>query len=350
MILSIEFSDSIDSMSSTEFYSGVLMPGIVNAHTHLELSYMRGGIAQGCGFAQFASQVGQLRSTLGGDSVTVQRAMVQGDIEMYNCGVVAACDVANSSDALRVKKSSSIHYHTFVEVVGLSLDQDSSLPPLQGENSSLTPHSTYSVQDSVLRRIVDDSGDAPLSIHFMESPCERAFYRGEGDIYELFCRKMGRSVDFLEHGSPARRLTAMIPPHRKVLLVHNTCVEQEDIDTIMSHFTTPPTWVLSPRSNHYITGLTPPVELLRHNGLSIAIGTDSLASNYSLNPLEELTMMEDIPLAERLSWITKGGAEAMALDHLGEIEVGRRCGLNILSGIDYQHWQLTPQSRVTRIL
>ncbi len=337
-------------MSSTEFYSGVLMPGIVNAHTHLELSYMRGGIAQGCGFATFASQVGRLRSTLGGDSAAVQRAMVQGDIDMLNSGVVAVCDVANSADAAHVKQRSSIHYHTFVEVVGLSLNQESPLPPLQGEDSSLTPHSTYSLQDSVLRRIIDESSDTPLSIHFMESPCERAFYRGEGDIYEIFCRKMGRTVDFLEHGSPARRLTALIPPHRKVILVHNTSITQEDIDIIMSHFTTPPSWVLSPRSNQYITGLTPPVELLRRNGLSIAIGTDSLASNSSLNPLDEVALFEEVPLAERLSWITKGGAEAMGLDHLGQIEVGRRCGLNILSGIDYQQWQLTPQSRVTRIL
>ncbi|MFR9649856.1 MAG: amidohydrolase family protein [Rikenellaceae bacterium] len=350
VILSIEFNPLVDSRSCTEFYSGVLIPGFVNAHTHLELSYMKGHITPNEGFARFASSIHRLRASLGGDKELIHSSIRRADIEMYNAGVAAVCDIANSADALPTKESSPIEYHTFVEIFGLSLTQESPLPALQGVASSYTPHSLYSLQDHTLRKIVDQSGDFPLSIHFMESEAEREFYHGKGDIYNLFVTKMGQHPDFLHHGSPAQRLVNIIPANRKVILIHNTFVTEQDIDLITSHFTTPPTWVLSPRSNRYITGAMPPIDLLRSKALDIALGTDSLASNSSLNPLHEISLLEDVPLQESLTWATQGGANAMGLAHLGQIEVGMRPSLNILSGIDYNSWRLTPHSRVERIV
>lgn len=317
-----------------------MLPGFVNAHTHMELSYMQGQISAGGGFPHFARRVAELREEYSQNQRAREQAILRGDLAMQRSGVVAACDIANSAEALTVKQASRVCYHTFIELFGLGLTAGVELPPLQGERSSYTPHSTYSLQESAMRRVVDASGDSPLSIHFMESPDEISLFNRQGEMYELYANKMGRTLDFIEHGSPARRVTKLIAPHRKVILVHNTCLRQEDIDIIMEHFTTPPSWVICPRSNRHITTLTPPVELLRRNGLQVAIGTDSLASTPSLSPLEELTLLEDVPLVERLTWLTKGGADAMELSHLGEIEVGKRCGLNILSGIDYKNWQL----------
>ena len=115
-------------------------------------------------------------------------------------------------------------------------------------------------------------------------------------------------------------------------------------------FSTPVAWALCPRSNLYISGLRPPVELLRRNGLHICVGTDSLASNERLSPLEELKSLPEVPLDERLRWATAAGAAALGIDdRLGSVEPGKRPGLLLLSGIDYERMQLTDRSTLSRI-
>lgn len=106
-----------------------------------------------------------------------------------------------------------------------------------------------------------------------------------------------------------------------------------------------------PGSNRYISGLRPPVELLRANGLNICVGTDSLASNGALSLVDELRLLGDgVPLAERLLWATAGGAAALGFgDELGEIVPGRRPGVVVLEGIDFSAMRLLPESRTTRL-
>jgi hypothetical protein len=215
--------------------------------------------------------------------------------------------------------------------------------------TSLTPHSTYSVPDALFRRICS-GGDAPLSIHFMESPAEEALYRGEGELAAWYAER-GWRCDFLHYGSPVERLVGSVPPTRSVLLVHNCCVTQRTIDRVTAHFTAPVWWCLCPGSNRYISGLRPPVELLRANGLNICVGTDSLASNGALSLVDELRLLGDgVPLAERLLWVTAGGAAALGFgDELGEIAPGRRPGVVVLEGIDFSAMRLLPESRTTRL-
>ena len=199
------------------------------------------------------------------------------------------------------------------------------------------------------RRICSGS-DAPLSIHFMESPAEEALYRGEGELAAWYAER-GCRCDFLHYGSPVERLVGSVPPTRSVLLVHNCCVTQRTIDRVTAHFTAPVWWCLCPGSNRYISGLRPPVELLRANGLNICVGTDSLASNGALSLVDELRLLGDgVPLAERLLWATAGGAAALGFgDELGEIAPGRRPGVVVLEGIDFSAMRLLPESRTTRL-
>ena len=109
----------------------------------------------------------------------------------------------------------------------------------------------------------------------------------------------GTAIDFAEYGSPAMRITASVPPGRDILLVHNCCVTQEDVERIEAHFTGRVTWVLCPCSNRYISRLSPPVGLLRGKGVRIAVGTDSLASNTALDMVAELRALGDVPLEAR---------------------------------------------------
>lgn len=296
-----------------EFYSGILLPGMVNAHCHLELSCLRGAIPAGGGFAAFARGMGAQRGRF--DEEQRRRAIEAADARMWREGVAAVGDVANGESTFAVKARSAIRYRTFAELFGL---QSVSTAPVDGllrhAATSLTPHSTYSVPDALFRRICSGG-------------------------------------DFLHYGSPVERLVGSVPPTRSVLLVHNCCVTQRTIDRVTAHFTAPVWWCLCPGSNRYISGLRPPVELLRANGLNICVGTDSLASNGALSLVDELRLLGDgVPLAERLLWATAGGAAALGFgDELGEIAPGRRPGVALLEGIDFSAMRLLPESRTTRL-
>ena len=193
--------------------------------------------------------------------------------------------------------------------------------------------------------------DRPLSIHFLETDDEAKLYAGGGSLHEWY-RAVGFECDFLHYGSPARRVVESVPKDRSVMFVHNCAVTADDLDAITGHFSAPLYWALCPRSNNYISGLEPKsVELLRARKLNICIGTDSLASNWSLSMVEELKMFHGVPLAELLQWATINGAKALGIDDkFGSIEVGKRSGIVNLTGVNLDDFTLTSASRAVRIL
>ncbi len=347
-ILSIEHYDQVDRLPHTEFYSGIMVPGFVNSHCHLELSYLCGAIEPYGGFATFARRIGEVR----GEATMYQRlrSLEAADLTLRREGVVAVGDIVNGDSSMDCKSRSTIKYRNFGELFGLSTTSADHMEWLLNHPcSALTPHSIYSLNDQLFKQITTQNMDAPLSIHFMESPSESELYSHTGPMWDWY-QRVGFECDFLHYGSPARRIVESVPRDRSVMLVHNCCVTQSDIDIIMGHFTAPVYWVLCPRSNYYISRISPPVELLRSNGLNICLGTDSLASNYSLSMISEiLALGAAVSLGESLDWATRQGAKALGFDELGELKVGKRPGLNILSGVDYQTMQLTPNSVITPI-
>lgn len=340
--------ERLDSMEGVEFYAGILVPSLVNAHCHLELSYLEGQIERRGGFAAFAAGVARTRNLFTAeDRLAAARQAAE---SMWREGVGAVGDIANDPSAFVVKEQSPIRFRTFAEVFGLRTASIEALEPmLNHPETSLTPHSTYSLQDEIFKRICN-KGDAPLSIHFMESPGEGELYAGCGALHEWY-KTQGWECDFLHYGSPAERIVASVPADRRVILVHNCCVTQRDIDVIMSHFTAPVYWAVCLGSNDYISGLMPDLDLLRRNNLNICIGTDSLASNGSLSMMDELKRLKSYPLDEILRWATANGADALGFgDTLGRIEVGCRCGLAVIDALDYDSRTLTEQSTCRRIL
>ena len=346
-ILDVRTCDAPDREPFTEFHAGLLTPGFVNAHCHLELSALRGRIPEGCGFAGFARAMGEVRGLA--DEEERRAAIAAADAEMTRGGIVAVGDIANGEAAFDVKSAGRIAYRTFAEFFGLrTMAADSLRPLLRHPRTSLTPHSVYSVQDAPFR-VLCAEGTAPLSIHFMESPAEAELFAGRGPLHEWYARA-GFACDFLHYGS-AERLVRSIPAERPLILVHACCVGEEEVRRILAHFTAPVYWCLCPRSNRYISRLEPPVALLRSLGARICLGTDSLASNRSLSLLDELRALGGVPLRESLRWATLGGAEALGLDDaLGTVAPGKRPGLNLLTGLDFERMALTPDTRVKPLL
>ena len=347
--------DRLDREANVEFYNGMLIPDLVNAHCHLELSHMRGLIPPGGGFTAFAKGMGTVRGAVAPHERTA--AVVRADEQLWRQGVGAVGDVSNGESTFAVKAASRIRYVNFLELFGLQSVSARPLAPVAeaaqrcGLRAGITPHSTYSLNDAAFRSAVQaGGGDVPLSIHFMESPAEAELFRGQGKLAAWYAER-GTAIDFAAYGSPAERIVASVPADRDLLLVHDCCVTEEVVDRIEHHFVGRVTWVLCPRSNAYISGLTPPVELFRRKGVRVAVGTDSLASNDSLDMVAELRQLGDVPLAELLTWATENGARALGeSSRLGGFAQGSRSGAVLLTGIDWEHMRLTENSRSERIL
>ena len=347
-----QYGESLDSTPGVEFHSGILCAGFINAHSHLELSYLRGAIAEGGGYAAFAASIAKVRDTFSEEEQL--SAIAEADRTMWQEGVDGVGDIVNGSTSFATKETSPIFYKSFAEVFGLrecNLERQREL--LHHPNTSLTPHSIYSVQEASFREVCNAECDTPLSIHFLETESERELFQGEGSLHDWY-KKVGFECDFLHYGSPAKRIVACVPKDRSVLLVHNCAISKEDIEVLISHFSAPISCVLCPRSNAYISGIQPrSVELLRKadSNINICIGTDSLSSNWSLSIIEELKMFQGIPLDELLRWATINGAKALGIDDkYGSIEPGKHSGVVCLTGVDLDNFSLTPSAKAKRVL
>ncbi len=360
-VTGLSFADGgIDSLAGVEFYSGVLVPSLVNAHCHLELSYLKGALEEGGGFVGFAGGIGRARNAFSPQEMAA--AVSFADSVMWKQGIGAVADISNDGSSFAAKRQSPIHYRTFLELFGLRTQPNRVLPPvareavLAGLEWSVTPHSTYSLSREAFAAAVaglpgqTGGSRAPLSIHFMESPAEEELYRGVGPMVQWYASQ-GLDTDFTGYRSPAGRIIAQVPAERDIMLIHNCFATEEIVDTIESHFTGKVTWVLCPRSNAFISGVEPPYAMLRRKGVRIAVGTDSLASNRSLDPVEELKLLRGVPLEELLLWATAGGAEALGLQDIAAgFEPESRCGVVLIDGIDWETMSLTARSKSIRIV
>lgn len=355
-ITDISVSDDIDRLAGVEFYSGILVPGFVNAHCHLELSHIKGAIAEGGGFTEFARQMGQVRNRFSeqqrADAVSLT------DARMWAEGISVVADICNGATTFDTKKLSPIHYHSFLELYGLQTDTLDALMPSVAKARelnipySITPHSIYSLNDvpfALAVRGASGQSDAPLSVHFMESDAEGELFDRRGELWKWYAER-GMETDFTDYASPADRIISQIPSNRKIMLIHNCCVTSEDVDKIMAHFGDNVTWVLCPGSNDYISRIAPPVELLRRKGVRIAVGTDSFASNRALSMVDELKHFSGVPMEELFEWASANGARAMGLDDkYGAFEVGLTPGGVLITGIDWDNMSLTDDSKAQRI-
>lgn len=348
-ITSIDEHTSLDNIAGVEFYPGILMPGMVNLHCHLELSYLRGAIEQNSGFAGFARAIGSVRNNYT-DEERIHAASVA-DSTMWEEGIEAVLDIANDDLVMKVKERSHIKYMTLFEVFGLTTPNIDSHNNLASKwaMSSVTPHSTYSLQDGVFRAATNQN-NSTLSIHMLESADEVELYQHNGSLWQWY-ERMGWECDFLNYKTPAQRIVESVASDKRTVLVHGCQATANDLAILNKHFTTPVTWALCPESNRYISNSKPPVELLRSSNSRIAIGTDSLASARHLSMVGNMLLLGDVPLNELLTWATLNGAMAMGLDsRLGSIEVGKAPGLVILEEADLHNMRLTEESKTRRIV
>ncbi|MBL7924936.1 MAG: amidohydrolase family protein [Bacteroidia bacterium] len=331
---------------------GVLVPGFVNAHCHLELSHLKGKIPEREG-----GMTGFIRALLAqrflSDEAMQVEAMHLADHDMWAEGIVAVGDISNSSLSAEVKRDSRIRYHTFVELLGLEPAKAAAIVKQGMEllqyftasgrhTASLTPHAPYSVSQRLYAGIFNSmaAGD-PLSIHMQESEDELAFCRDvSGPMADFFREASFPLSDFVPFGSgrPLEHLLPSFPKQHRLQLVHNTYTNEGEMHAAESVH--PQLyWCLCPGANGYITGRLPDVMAMYRLGLRVTIGTDSLASNRQLSVLEELKLISKnfpgIPFTELLKWAGLNGAEFLGMENeFGKIKSGWKPGLILLEGMN----------------
>lgn len=345
--------------STLETYEGVLVPGFVNTHCHLELSHLKGLVPTGTGLIPFIKNVVQHRAA---KEEAIQAAIEKADREMYEAGIVAVGDISNKADTVATKAKSKIHYHTFVEMFDFMVEAQAQTrfeeyfevsKAYEGQSYSLVPHAPYSVSKKLFQLLQKHQieTDASVSIHNQETPHENAFFQSKsGDLiafYEGF--EMPISDQLPTKKSSIHYALAHMDANRRTLFVHNTMTTVADIQAAQK-WNEQVYWASCPNANLYIENRLPRYEYFLETDAKVTIGTDSLTSNWQLSVLEEIKTIARyqsfVPTATLLRWATLNGAEVLGLaDQFGSFELGKKPGVNLLSDN-----KLTAETQVKRIV
>jgi len=327
------------NIKDIEQFEGILVPGFVNTHCHLELSHMYGKIPEQTGLPAFVREIVAQRAAA--DEVVIA-AMDVADKQMFENGIVAVGDISNQLISKDVKQHSPLYYHTFVEVFGFNKPSQ----PIMDEavtirdsywplKASIVPHAPYSVSTELFQYIEKNTrSNDILSIHNQETAAENEFFeRGTGD-FELTYQRMGVPKSEV-HGTGENAIRYHLPqmPTNRALLVHNTFTSQADIDFALAEHKDL-YWCLCPNANVYIEDNLPDANLFFDPRVKVTLGTDSLASNHQLSILAEMQTLQQkkrVPFDELLKWATINGAAFLGIDNqYGSFEVGKTPGINLI--------------------
>ena len=363
VILAIDARNNYDP-ADLEQHSGVIVPGFINTHCHLELSHMKGKMATGTSLIPFISSVVAFRES---PETEIQEAIAAADQEMYDNGIVAVGDISNKTDTAAQKAKSKINYYTFVEMFDVLqaamtegefekyktvYDQQASDG---GNQKSCVPHAPYTVSKQLFEKInTVNTNEATVSIHNQETPDEN----------NLFLKKEGAFLDFYGsfnidlHDFKATGQTAIhyalehMNPNCRTLFVHNTMTNPADI-AAAHQWSDRVFWATCANANLYIENRLPNYQFFIDANARMTIGTDSLTSNWQLSVLDEMKTISRyqsyVPFKTLLQWATLNGAQALGYDDkLGSIEVGKAPGLNLLD-LDAD-FQLAANTTVRRLV
>jgi cytosine/adenosine deaminase-related metal-dependent hydrolase len=356
----LDILDEKDAGDDIETFSGILSPGFINAHCHIELSHLKGVIPPGTGLVNFVQQVMTKRGATDEEKLTAIQNAAE---ELYQSGTVAVGDICNTADSLIMKQTGKLHWYNFIEVSGF-VDAAAEkrfaaalivLAQFQSPRS-ITPHAPYSVSKTLFKLLNGATTDQLITIHNQEAAAENELYMSkQGDFLNLF---KNFDIDIAGFESTGKSSLQSWLPYftnkQSIILVHNTFTSKEDLVQLTADSLTQKYFCLCINANQYIEQKNPPIGLLRENNCTVVIGTDSYASNWQLNILEEIKTIQKetantIPLNEVLQWATINGAKALQMDEkLGSFEKGKQPGIiwiDQLNGLS-----LTAASTAKRLL
>ena len=320
-----------------------VLPGLVNAHTHLELSHFRGQVPAATNFVSWVRQVIALqRSRSRPNAPEIMDGIHSGIREAVRCGTAVVGDISNTLVTVRALAESALAAVVFYELIRFNttdaqgvVDQAQraigAVPATATVRASLAAHAPYSVAPEVFRAIKSINGQRPCSVHLSESGEEVEFIRSGTGPWRTLLEELG-SWDpswAAPGGTPIEFLDSCGFLDSHLLAVHGVQMTRSDLARLAERGVT---LVTCPRSNIHTGAGAPPVEDFYESGVSVAVGTDSLASTPDLNVFAELRELRrlapSVSAARLLDSATRQGARALGFGaEFGTIEAGKTARL-----------------------
>ena len=347
-----------------ETYNGILSPGFVNAHCHLELSHLKNAIPEKTGLVDFVFKIVSERHF---EENEILEAIQKGEKEMRKNGIVAVGDICNNILTVSQKGKKNLQYYNFIETTGWLPEIAKSRFEKSQEifdefeknnlKASIVPHAPYSVSENLWQEMIPFFKKKTISIHNQESPGEDLFFlEGRGNFTKMYeMMKIDNSFYRAQKIRSVQSYFKKVLNAASVILVHNTFTKQEDLDFINENKNPGQliSFCLCPNANLYIENTLPDVDLFIKNNCNLILGTDSLASNHQLDILEEIkTIVKNYPEIKTetlLKWATLNGAKALQMENdLGSFEKNKTPGIILIENA--HGGKITSDSSVKKIL
>ncbi|MCE9524416.1 MAG: amidohydrolase family protein [Planctomycetales bacterium] len=351
--------------AATDLGNVAILPGLINAHTHLEFSLLKQPLGQpGMPFAQWIGKVVSFRRGLAAEGTDLcsyaRHATEAGLRESSAAGVVGIGEIATALwPAESFESCRDIQGTVFLELLGLAPER---IEPLlaaaeqhvngrheSGFRRGLSPHAPYTVHPDLLRKVCDLSFQKkiPLAMHLAESFEELELLRSHSGPLVERLRELGawypgalprgiRPLDYLE----------MLSAAHQVLVIHGNFLNREEMEFLGAR-REKMTVVYCPRTQAYFPHGPYPLAELLAAGIRVAVGTDSRASNPDLSVLSELRHIAKhhptVPPDEILRMGTLHAAEALGLaDQFGSLTPGKSAAFAVvpLSEVDGEPFEL----------
>ncbi|MCW3095185.1 MAG: Cytosine deaminase and related metal-dependent hydrolase [Chthonomonadaceae bacterium] len=350
-----------------DFGDAILMPGLVNVHTHLDYTLMR-GLLEDIPFFPWIRELTARKAVLTQEDWIASATW--GAAEAVAGGVTTIGDCTDSGAALIGAKRLGLGGIVFQEVFGID-ERQTVVEIVEELNAKLerhrletpgtriavgiSPHAPYTVRPELMRALgrYADANALPVCIHAAESTAEGTLFRsGAGPIAEMFRRR--EIVWQAPGGSVVEYLEAQGVLSARTLLVHGVQVSAEDRVRMRR---TGAAWAHCPKSNAKLGNGVAPLEILRdlpspagetECGVRVGIGSDSVASNNTMDLFEEMRFavlmqrgarrrIEALSAQAAVEMATRGGAEALGMAaEIGTLEVGKRADICVV-GLDGLH-------------
>jgi cytosine/adenosine deaminase-related metal-dependent hydrolase len=322
-----------------------VLPGLVNAHTHLELSWMRGRIDPSDEFAEWLRTVMRLRSSTDPSNDERARSIPAAIAEARACGTVLVGDISNTLRTSAELAAAEMAAVVFYELLGFqaadagriftdALDVLRAMPVAADVRHTIAPHAPYSVSPALFGRIrmaLEQDPFARSSVHLGESDAEIEFLRRGTGAYRRLLEDIGKwDPSWKPPGcSPVEYIDQMGFLDSRLLIVHGVHFGSKDLERVAAKGAT---LVTCPRGNLATGAGTPPVDEFFASDVRVAVGTDSLASVPDLNVFAELAEIRriapEVPARRLLEAATINGARALGFEaEFGTIDSGKRAAV-----------------------
>ncbi len=342
-----------DAGDDIQQFEGILAPGLINCHCHLELSHLKNVIPPHTGLIEFLCSVVTKRDF---SPDVIRQEIIKAEKEMYDNGIVAVGDIGNTADTADVKSKSKIRWQNFVEVLSFTDEKaEENFKHYQNvsatletklqtsdfkHQTSLVPHAPYSISPKTFELINEATKNKIISIHNQEHPAEDELYKTGGGDYLKFFKIFGidKSPFPVTGKSSIRSVLPYFNNGQTIFLIHNTFMPEEDVVWANEYASTNGlklVYCLCINANLYIENKVPPIDMLMKHNCHIVLGTDSYSSNWQLSIAKEIESVHKyfphIPVETILQWATSNGAKALGWeDELESFEKGKRPGVALI--------------------